>query len=229
VIPEAAFVPAHISGHIFSREDAGALNLAVAVNSVIRAVTRTYREGGFTKFTAMVPDTVFRPGKNNVEVFVVSEAAGQLGLQRTIQSALTYSITSSTGASGEAIRSSNGTLIRVIPGALEGHLDFAFVDNDNVRFIGWSADVKNSQVPDAILVFVDGEFLYSGRTSEERLDVAKAYGNAVLQMAGFNYTFPLKSIRSIANSKVRFFAVSKNGVASELNYYHSNVDLAQPW
>jgi hypothetical protein len=222
VVPEAAFVPAHITGHVLSRGDAGPFNLAVAVNSVIRAVTRTYRKGRVTKFTAMVPDTAFRPGKNEVEVFVVSEEAGKLRLHRTIQSGLTYSLTSSTGASGEVLLSSNGTFIRVIPGALEGYLDFMVLEDDHVRFIGWSADVNNSQIPEAILIFVDGEFFYSGRTSEERLDVAKVHGNAGLQMAGFHYSFPLVSFRSGTNTKVRFFAVSKNGVASELNYPRGN-------
>lgn len=223
VDPEAAFVPAHITGRVLSREDAGPLNLAVAVNSVIHAVTRTYREDRVTKFTAMIPDTAFRPGKNDVEVFVVSEAGGQLRLQRTKnQLALTYSLTSSAGESGEAIISSNGTSIRVIPYALQGFLESVVVANDLVRFIGWAADVKNLELPEAILIFVDGEFLYSGRTSAEQPDMAKVYGNAALQMAGFDYTFPLESFKNIPNSKVRFFAVSKNGVASELNYSHEN-------
>jgi sulfatase-like protein len=223
VDPEAAFVPAHITGRVFSREDTGPLDLAVAVNSIIRPVTRTYREGHIWKFTAMIPDTAFRPGKNDVEVFVVSEEAGKLKLHRTkYQSAPIYSITSSTGESGEAILASNGTFIRVISGALQGYLDIVDVENDHVRFVGWAADVKNSQLPETILVFVDGEFLYSGRTSDERPDVAKFYGNAALQMAGFEYTFPLKSFRSNTNSKVRFFGVSKNGVASELNYPQGN-------
>ncbi len=223
VDPEAAFVPAHITGRVFSREDTGPLDLAVAVNSVIRLVTRTYREGHTWKFTAMIPDTAFRQGKNDVEVFVVSEEAGKLKLHRTkYQSAPTYSITSATGESGEAILASNGTFIRVITGALQGYLDIVDVENDHVRFVGWAADVKNSQLPETILVFVDGEFLYAGRTSDERLDVAKFYGNAALQMAGFEYTFPLKSFRNNTNSKVRFFGVSKNGVASELNYPQGN-------
>jgi len=217
VDPEATFVPAHITGRVFSREDAGPVNLAVAVNSVIRAVTRTYQEGHIRKFTALIPDTVFRPGKNDVEVFVVSEATGQLRLHRTSQSALTYSLTSS-GTSGEAILSSDGTFIRVIPGALGGSPDYTFFLDDHATFGGWAADVKSFQLPEAILIFVDGEFFYSGRTNSERPDVAKFYGNSALQMAGFDYDLPLKSFRNSTNPKVRFFAVSKNGVASELNY-----------
>jgi sulfatase-like protein len=223
VDPEAAFVPAHITGRVFLREDAGPLNLAVAVNGVIRAVTRTYREGQAWKFAAMIPDTAFRPGKNDVDVFVVSEEAGKLKVHRTkYQSALTYSLTSPTGERGEAILASNGTFIRVIPGALQGYLDVVVVENNYARFRGWAADAKNFQLPEAVLIFVDGEFLYSGRTSAERLDVAKFFGNAELLMAGFDYTFHLKSFRNTANAKVRFFGVSKNGVASELNYPQGN-------
>lgn len=154
-------------------------------------------------------------------IYQISEAKGQPRLDQTKnQSAPIYSLISSTGESGETIISSNGTSIGVMSGALQGFLDAAVVKSDLVEFIGWAADLKNSKPPEAILVFVDGKFLYSGRTHVDRPDLVKAYGNAALHTAGFNYAFPLQMFNG--NPQVRLFAVSKNGVASELNYPRGN-------
>ena len=51
--------------------------VAFAVNGRIGAVTRIYREptGGSLRFSALVPESVFRPGRNVVRAFVVSGTA----------------------------------------------------------------------------------------------------------------------------------------------------------
>ena len=57
--------------------ESGRLPLAVSVNGRIAAVTRTYRdEDGVVRFSALVPESAFRPGANPVGVFVVSEDGG---------------------------------------------------------------------------------------------------------------------------------------------------------
>ncbi len=63
--------------------------LAVAVNGTIRATTRTYRpesggRGGL--WTAYVPPRHFRPGSNEVEVFVLREETAAVRLERAYAS-----------------------------------------------------------------------------------------------------------------------------------------------
>lgn len=48
--------------------------------------------------------------------------------------------------------------------------------------------------------------------------MVKAFDNAALKRAGFEYIFPLSLFKNIADSEVRVFAVSKEDVASELIY-----------
>ncbi len=104
----------------------------IGVNGTIHAVTRTFEEGrSVAKFSALVPETAFQPGKN---------------------------------------------------------LGGAVVKDGFVQFHGWAADVKNSQLVEAIWVFVDGKFFYSGETHVARPDVVKAYKNTALHGAGFDYT-----------------------------------------
>jgi hypothetical protein len=220
VNPQARFVPAHITGTVLTSAGTGVrFNLAIAVKGTIRAVTRTYPlESGLWKWGAIVPEASFRPGKNDVEVFVISATDQYLRLQRTRDKvATTYSLAASSGHD-EIITSSDGATILVSPRALQGHLDVEEVASDRVRFAGWAGDIKNSELPKAILIFFDGEFLYSGRTNIDRPDVVKAYGNAALQWSGFDYRFPLSLFGDLASAEIRLFAVSKNGVASELKY-----------
>ncbi len=75
-IDPARLFPARILGEILSPDLAsGPLQLAVAINGTVQAATRTVKTeagAGRAPFTAMVAETAFSPGDNQVEVFVVT-------------------------------------------------------------------------------------------------------------------------------------------------------------
>jgi Sulfatase len=76
--PHAPVVPVHVAGSM--RGAAGGEDLAVAVNGRIEALTRSYRYGGKTWFSAVLPEDVFRAGSNSVRVFLVDSQGGSLRL-----------------------------------------------------------------------------------------------------------------------------------------------------
>jgi hypothetical protein len=159
-------------------------------------------------------------GENDVDVFLVSAGAnGQLQLERPENLfSVTYLLTTSKDEKEVIILSSDGEKIPVIHGRLKGRLDKTIVRHDAVSFKGWSFDVRDSQLPEAILIFANGEFLYSGENNRNRPDVAKVYGKAALQ-SGFSFTLPLTLFKDLNNSDVSLFAISKDGMASELSYH----------
>jgi hypothetical protein len=71
VDPEAGFLPARVTGFV-EIADSKPVDLAVAVNGIVRSVTRSY---GHTQerapFAAMLPERSFRPGNNDIEIFAV--------------------------------------------------------------------------------------------------------------------------------------------------------------
>jgi len=81
VDPGDQFMPCYITGRVArtgATEEEGQqsppLELAIAINGTIQAVTRTFAVEGFQDtFAAMVPEESFRQGKNDVRVFVVSK------------------------------------------------------------------------------------------------------------------------------------------------------------
>jgi hypothetical protein len=124
VDPKAASVPAYIKGRVRSNRVIEApFNLAVAINGTIRAVTRTFDyEGGETKFTAMVPETAFRGGKNHVEVFILStDSDGQLYLMRPESPRhFMYTLYTLSSLRKTLTRHPDGTSIQIVPKALQG-------------------------------------------------------------------------------------------------------------
>ncbi|MBC8459374.1 MAG: sulfatase-like hydrolase/transferase [Deltaproteobacteria bacterium] len=219
--PSALFLPCCISGRVFLNNNNGVnLNLAISINGIIRAVTRTLPlEGGVAEWHAIVPETSFISGENHVKVFIVSQVGAQVYLECTrSKSKVTYSLAILTENSGEIITSSNGKSIPIIRDSLKGQLDVADVENDLVMFYGWAADIKNSHPAENILIFLNGKSIYSGCCNLDRPDVVNAYHNSALEMVGYRYYLPLSLFKNIENSEVRIFALSKKGIASELNY-----------
>ena len=226
VDPSSEFVLSHITGRVISiKGEVPRLNLAIGINGVIYAVTKTFAHHRHeATLSVLVPEEAFRAGRNDVQSFIVTvKPNGQPTLTPTRrQLVITYSISASERDGEILIRHTDGASVPIVPNALNGWLDFAVVQRNHVLFYGWAADVEKSQLPEAIVVFVNGRFLYSGRTGVDRPGVVKFYDNAALQKARFKDVIPLSPIKDRLNPEVRFFAVL-NGVASALNYnkgYH---------
>ncbi len=73
VDPGSGFVPARVVGEVqLPGRARGGLELAVAVNGTVRAVTRSYfHHQGRALFTAMVPESAFSLGPQRLEVFTI--------------------------------------------------------------------------------------------------------------------------------------------------------------
>ena len=86
VQPNSDFIPAHITGYVRSGWEAEApLILAVAINGTIRATTRPYTfplAGKMKVWSAVVEESSFHAGQNEVEVFVINSSRGKPVLAR---------------------------------------------------------------------------------------------------------------------------------------------------
>jgi hypothetical protein len=71
VRPGSGFVPARILGRVTAGRLEPGTELAIAVNGRVQALTRTLGGRQAGQFRALVPETAFRPGANEVEVFLV--------------------------------------------------------------------------------------------------------------------------------------------------------------
>jgi hypothetical protein len=81
VDPSAVVVPVYFQGTI-SGEHSGQLDLAIALNGKIQAVTQTYTQDERTRFEAMVPETALQSGTNSVTVYAVNSNGHALKLTK---------------------------------------------------------------------------------------------------------------------------------------------------
>ena len=84
-------VPCCVLGRVLLESSDARLpvELAIAVNGKIRAVTRTYGVSGLRQtWSAMLPESAFREGQNNVRIFRVSSGENQLTLEDCTPSSL---------------------------------------------------------------------------------------------------------------------------------------------
>ena len=126
VVPNSLFSPGHISGSVKGAD--GNLDLAVAVNGTIRAVTQTFDTHGSTHFASFVPDDDFRAGVNTVDVYAVRANGSLERLRGGTGQAASYTLSGSTihgpngrddsGLSRRARRPRRGLVSRVCDGAL---------------------------------------------------------------------------------------------------------------
>jgi hypothetical protein len=79
-----SFLPAHVTGRIYGRRHGSRRNVAVALNGVIRGVSRTVRVKRVRGelYSVLVPENALAPGPNAVEVFTVSRGRGRRLLRR---------------------------------------------------------------------------------------------------------------------------------------------------
>jgi hypothetical protein len=188
-------VPSYLTGSA-SGQGAG-VRLAVAVNGVVAAVTRTYGSGG--RFAAMISPSALRPGKNDVALYAVRGGSLQ-----------------PLGGGSAPFRLEGGRLVSearsatVVRGALRGQARMS-VRPDTVLFSGWAVDPRARRAADSVVVLAGSSSVYVGSASNfARPDLERRYG---VREAGFFFEVPRSAVGGLNN--VRVFVVRGN-TASEL-------------
>ena len=215
---EDTFVPAYITGKVFfPTPDAAPVALAVALNGTIQAVTQPWnllKNGRLRSWAAVVPEAAFQAGPNTVEVFVVSDNAGQTSLARATE--LSYRLVGSPTDQTEVLVPPDGAPIPIVPQTLRGAVEPPRVSTDTILLKGWAVDETHAQPAEQILIFLNGTFFYAGHTGTPRPDIVKWLGQPVFATSGFYYAFPATLFSGTPD--VRVFAVASNTTASELRY-----------
>jgi len=82
VDPTSGFVPALVSGQVDDPGTTpGPLSVAAVVNGTIGGISEVFQEDlTARKFAAMVPDTIFVPGMNRLELYLVTREGGHITL-----------------------------------------------------------------------------------------------------------------------------------------------------
>jgi hypothetical protein len=221
VNPDSAFLPVHITGRLEAETIPGnALDLAIAVNGVVRAVTRSFAHKANTaRFTAMLPEQTFRRGHNEVEVFLVREGPDGLALLGTeLRPAATYSVVLAHDQTPGLVLSSEGRLYPVLHNAVKGQ-----VSRRGNSFTGEAIDLRRTRVAEAVLIFARGRSPQVRLLEAGSVESIGASGDA----PQFRFSIPKPQLEQVADRDLRFLALAEDA-ASELDY-QANRPGAEAW
>lgn len=162
VDPEKGFVPAHVQGQV---DGVGKENsLAIAINGTVRASTETYPDAdGKERFSAMVPEDALQRGVNRIEVLEVRQEVDDRHLEfcgSVLHSAPTYELDSDR----HLVKSTDGRVFKEIDRKKPGRWKIQSHPM-STRISGW---VKVSETPEAVVVFVGGNFVGLAELSSPR-------------------------------------------------------------
>jgi hypothetical protein len=210
----SALSPSHVAGRLDGDAARAGVYLALAVNGRIAGVTRSFTVGDDVLFSAVLPESAFRDGRNAAEVFAVRAREGRLELEK---------LGGTEGGASYALRTAGGAdelvagrrAIPVVSGALQGEVEDWFFEEDTVRIGGWAGDVGEREPADLVVAFADGRLVYSGTPSVGRADLGERYPG--LGRSGFVAELPRTLVGGNGETELRFFAI-RGGVASELGY-----------
>ncbi len=211
------FIPAHITGRVSGHrppDGAPPIELAVAVNGRIRATTHTFIDRiGELRFAAMVPESSFRTGRNQVEVYLVETDDSRRRLlptrRRTSSRRELRLVASADG--GDELRTTDGVVLPYAPQRIRGG-----AQANAVFFYGWAGDLENPDRPVEVVVFFGDRPVAQTRADRffpfVRVDPSLGLRKAVT----YQLTVPFSMLPEATTlSDLRIFGVAE-GAAAEL-------------
>ena len=212
VDPDSFFIPAHVTGRArFARPRDAPMELAVAVNGTVEAVTRTFgHDGDGARFTAMVREEAFVAGRNQVEVFEIRDRRDAAALVPTRQpSSADFTLVETAGR--EALRTADGLRIPLVEGHVWGYFK---VRNSSLGTKLSGLAIGDERVAaETLLVFVGDRLAIvtkNGMTPDERRGRAM---ESWRRKASFQFRAPDALMKG--SDEIRMFAILGNA-ASEI-------------
>lgn len=182
--PKASYLPLEVSGEV--DDDAGRVDLLIALNGRIVSGTSTFEEDGAWVFSSVLPWDRLNRGRNRVSVLVVDDV-GRARVAATETFGSIYSRDSSGGLSREGHKLEQQAFL--------GYVDLAAENSGAVQLAGWAVAEETYAPADSVVVVAGDREV--GRTSvtEDRPDVVDAYeGNDAMLRSGFRLSIPASDL-----------------------------------
>lgn len=217
---DMAIIPAFVEGSLIARQViCSPVDLAIAVNGTIRAMTRTYKSNGnIAEFTAMLPEAALKEGSNKIEIYRVSEEHSE----NSIPSIHLASFGKSNIAPEDLdrlITPDKNQMLEVEANLVSGWVDQSTNESGKVTLSGWAANIKALEPAETIVITKDNKVIFEAPTGLKRADVARHFSSDRLMDSGWRASFPSSIMGNMDCSSLRVFGVSSNGIASELAYH----------
>lgn len=245
VDPERASLPALAQGTLKGPESLLERAVAVALNGVVATSVRPHQtSSGDIRIAALLPEHLFLPGLNQVDVFLISERDKALELEH-VERPLGFVYDLSWGEPGEGdalLRGSRSALsadveripvVRNDPGLI-GYLEGSHRETANVH--GWAVDLTEPGSVQEVVAFLAGRQYWIGSPQYERPSVADRFGlehvfSGFTQKSrpgnGLDSEAAGEVIDAIRREGIVAYAVSRRGIASRLRFFYAPLEFGR--
>ncbi len=239
VAPDQDVLPALVEGVFESRPPVSGRTVAVALNGTVAATIRPHQSAdGRHRIAAALPESLFRPGLNQVDVFLVSEPGQPLELEHVGRPPLSvYDLSFSDSGRIDGIMQRSRSALDVDseriplepqqPDGLIGFLDGGYEMRDGIQ--GWAIDTEEPGSIGEIVAFLGGRQFGVAAASLERPDVVERFGTEHLHsgflLSEMGEAVPDRRARSrdeirdtVRREGLVAYALSHRGVATRLRF-----------
>ena len=230
-------LPAEVRGVLSGPESLLERTVAVALNGVVGASVRPFEgAGGAIRIAAVLPESLFRSGLNDVDVFLLPEPGGPPELEHLRR--FVYEL--ARGGPGEddvvlrRSRSPTDAEVLRIPvlrrdaSELAGFVEAGHPADGGIR--GWAADLTEPGGVRDVVAFLGEKQFWVGGPRSERPDVAERFGreHLVSGFAGAGRSGAsgeaAATVEAIRGEGLRVYAVSGRGVAARLDFFYAPLE-----
>ena len=214
------FLPCLVRGRI---EPGGTLakpvQLAISVNGVIRATTRTSPVVDENRlFTALVEPAAFQHGSNRVDLLFIDGNQESPILRHTEKLTVPRALVT-TEEGKEFLVVEGGARVPVQPEVILGWVVGRETETPGRYFVGgWVVDRQSQVLVSSVIAVLNGEAVASGPSQFDRVEPVKMFDKPELLKSGFHLEFGLPEDVPPWSVTVRVLAISPSGIAGELNY-----------
>ncbi len=243
VDPSRALLPAIAQGTLTGPDSLLERSVAVALNGVVAASVRPHQtNAGEIRIAAVLPERLFRPGLNQVDVFLISERGSAYELEY-MERPLGFVYELSWGEQGEGdalLRRSRSALsadVERIPVARSDAGLSGFLEGSHrtaARIHGWAADLTDPGSIQEVVAFLAERQYWVGSTQYERSNVANRYGQEQLYTGFTQKSRPGEGLDSEATDEVFdairregfvAYAISRRGIATRLRFFYAPLEF----
>jgi len=226
-------LPAEVRGVLSGPESLLERTVAVALNGVVGASVRPRRDaGGTMRIAAVLPESLFRSGLNDIDVFLLPEPGGPPELEHLRR--FVYELARGEPGEGDVVLRRSGTsandevlrvpVLRQGPSGLAGFVETGPLAGSGIR--GWAADLTEPGGVGDVVAFLGERQFWVGAPSSGRPDVAELFGQEHL-VSGFAAAGRSEASRdadatveAIRREGLAVYAVSRRGVAARLDFFY---------
>ena len=240
---DAQLLPATVQGVLVGPDSLVDRSAAVALNGVVAATVRPHQtKDGKIRLAALLPERLFRPELNQIDVFLIDEEENSLAFEHVRRPPrFVYEFARGRPGQDDALLRRSGSardsgVVRIPVqrrnvGSVSGFVEGAHRADASIR--GWATDLDDPGSSLQIVAFLAGQQFWTGATNVEREGVAKRYGPEHLH-SGFRQRARTatemdaeaasETLAAIRREGFVVYAVSPQDVASRLRFFYAPLE-----